>query len=296
MITRALFRQQVGGAPKEPVDRPAAVNRPVTREHPDALIVAGGGAKAISALGAIHALHRNGRLTNLKMVAGTSAGAIVAAGVALGRPPLDMCKAFVKDVYAPEFDLQNFSRTFGVDAGGHIARWIDIVLDGQYTFESIREVTGIDLVVCATNLNRRKPAYFSAEKTPTVDVATAIRMSCAIPLYFSAVTLDDEVFVDGAICDNFPYEWVASRDDIECPLGISYTSRDQRGGDVKSLDQYLAALVQCATNQQHTRANANVLELECGDTKVFDFKSPKALKKLFKAGVVQTGEWMKKQS
>lgn len=289
MITKALFQVQ-------PPAAGAAKERPVSKEHPDALIVAGGGAKAISALGAIHALHRNGRLVNLKMVAGTSAGAIVAAGVALGRPPLDMCKAFVKDVYAPEFDLQNFSRTFGVDAGGHIARWIDIVLDGKYTFESIREVTGIDLVVCATNLNQRKPAYFSAEKTPTVDVATAIRMSCAIPLYFSAVTLNDEVFVDGALCDNFPYEWVASRADIECPLGISYTSRDQRGGDVKSLDQYLAALVQCATNQQHTRTNANVLELECGDAKVFDFKSPKALKKLFKAGVVQTGEWIKKQS
>lgn len=276
--------------------RPKSSVVKASKEHPDALIVAGGGAKAISALGAIHALRRHGRLENLKMVAGTSAGAIVAAGVALGRPPLDICKAFVKDVYAPQFDLQNFSKTFGVDSGGHLSRWIDIVLDGQYTFESIHKATGIDLVVCATNLNRRKPAYFSAEKTPTVDVATAIRMSCAIPLYFSAVTLNDEVFVDGALCDNFPYEWVANREDIEFPLGISYTSCDQRGGGVKSLDQYLAALVQCATNQQHTRANANVLELECGDTKVFDFKSPKTLKKLFKSGVVQTGEWIKKQS
>jgi predicted acylesterase/phospholipase RssA len=207
-----------------------------------------------------------------------------------------MCKAFVGDVYAPDFDLQNFSRTFGVDTGVHIERWIDIVLDGRYTFESIRRATGIDLVVCATNLNQRKPAYFSADRTPTIDVATAIRMSCAIPLYFSAVTLEDEVFVDGALCDNFPYEWVANRENIRFPMGIKYTSCDQRGGQVRSLEQYLAALLQCATNQQHTRENANVLELDCGDAKVFDFKSPKALKKLFKAGVVQTGDWIKKRN
>ena len=61
-------------------------------KQPEALVLAGGGAKSMSALGAIHVLKKAGQLNKLKIVAGTSAGAIVAAGIALGRDPITMVK------------------------------------------------------------------------------------------------------------------------------------------------------------------------------------------------------------
>ena len=265
-----------------------------SKERPDALVIAGGGAKAISALGAIHVLHTTGKLRNLRVVAGTSAGAIVSASLALGRPSIDVCRAFVDDVYAPDFDLTKFSSTFGLDTGFHIDRMIRMVLDGDtHTFDSIRRVRGIDLMVCATNLSQRKPVYFSSETTPDVDVATAIRMSCAIPLYFRSVTYEGDVYVDGGLCDNFPYEWIANRPNVRFPLGITYATKYDRE-KVDTLDKYLAAIVQCSTGGQRVRDKAHVLELDCGDAKIFDFKSPRVLKRVFKSGVVQTRQWIKK--
>lgn len=263
------------------------------KTHPDALVVAGGGAKAFAALGAVHVLKKMGRLDNLKTVAGTSAGAIVAAGVALGRPPLDMCKAFVRERYVPKYDIKKFGETFGLDTGEHLDKWIEFVLDGEHTFESIKRDTGIDLIVCATDLNDRKAKYFDPKSTPTVDVATALRMSCAIPLYFSAVAFEGRVYVDGALCDNFPYEFVATRDGVDAPLGIAY-AYDGQTGPVENFEQYVTAIVHCATDKQHVRDRANVLTLECGDTKLFDFKNPRVLRKLFKSGVLQTNVWIKK--
>lgn len=261
--------------------------------HPDALVVAGGGAKAFTALGAVHVLKKAGRLDKLKAVAGTSAGAIVAAGVALGRPPLEMCKAFVRERYVPKYDLANFGTTFGIDTGEHLDKWIDFVLDGEHTFESIKRDTGIDLIVCATDLNERKAKYFDPQSTPNADVATAIRMSCAIPLYFSAVIYENAVYVDGALCDNFPYEIVAARDNVKNPLGIAYIY-DKKTGPVTNFEQYVSAIIHCATDKQYVRDRANLLMLDCGDTKIFDFKNPRILKKLFKSGALQTSDWIKK--
>lgn len=265
------------------------------RDKPDALVIAGGGAKAFSALGAVHVLKKAGSLDKLKAVAGTSAGAIVAASVALKRKPMDMCKEFVREVYKPSFDIKNFSKTFGIDSGEHLDKWINIVLDGQHTFESIQKATGIDLIVCTTDLNERKAKYFDPQTTPHADVATVIKMSCTIPLYFNAVMYEDHVFVDGALCDNFPYEYVAAKEGIENPLGLVYLY-DTQTGPVENLEQYISAMIHCATEKQYIRDRANVLAIDCGNAKIFDFKQPKVIKRLFKTGVLQTYDWIKKNA
>ncbi len=264
-------------------------------DRPDALVIAGGGAKGISALGAIHAFRKAGRLENVKLVAGTSAGAIVAASVALKREPIELMKQFAAESYSPDLDLRNFASSFGIDSGSHVSRWIDIVLGEPRTFQSILDTTGVELVVCATNLSKRQAAYFGPNSHPTMDVATAIRMSCAIPLYFSAVKYEDDVYVDGGIVDNFCYEYIARRKDVSHPLGLTYRTSDQET-PITSLEQYIVALVQCATVQQHVRDDANVLQIDCGSTGVFAFKKTQALRSLFRTGAVQARDWIKKRA
>lgn len=266
---------------------------PMPRDLPDALVIAGGGAKGFAALGAVHALRSAGRLKDVRVVAGTSAGAIVAAAVALDRAPVDLIKGLAKEEYAPDLNIRDFKKTFGIDTGAQVSRWIDVVLGEPLTFRKIHETTGRDLVVCATNLNERKPTYFARATHPDMDVATAIRMSCAIPLYFAAVKHDGAVYVDGGITDNFCYEHVARMGTVLNPLGIAYTYADM-AGPVDTPEQYFLALVHCATVQQHVREDANVLYVECGDVGIFAFKQVSELKRLFKQGVMQTRGWMKK--
>jgi predicted acylesterase/phospholipase RssA len=264
------------------------------KDRPDALVIAGGGAKGISALGAVHALRTAGRLKDVRVVAGTSAGAIVAASVALDRSATDLLKKIVRDEYAPDLNIRDFASTFGIDSGAQVSRWIDAVLEGPMTFADVHATTGKDLIVVATNLTNRGATYFSRASHPDMDVATAIRMSCAIPLYFSSIKHDGCVYVDGGVTDNFCYEHVAGLKGVRNPLGIAYRYTGGASGPVDTPEKYLVALVHCATVHQSVRDGANVLHVDCGDVGVFAFKKVSEMKRLFKHGVMQTRDWLKK--
>jgi len=262
---------------------------------PDARIIAGGGAKSMSGLGAIHILKRSGQLKNLKVIAGTSAGSIVAAGIALNRDPVNMCKAFIDEVYTPSFDFSNFASTFGLDTGIHLSKWIDIVLGNKdYTFKSILEETGMFLVICTTNLTTCCPVYFNPTDTPDMDVRTAIRMSCSIPVYFSAIKYDGQVFVDGALTDAFPYDYVKNLPNVKKPLGIRYISNEHDlPVEINSIDKFFQKLIVTATKDKFSK-DSNVLEIDVKNITVLDFKNPKSLKKAFGFGVNQTRDFIKK--
>lgn len=261
-----------------------------TPRSPDALVISGGGVKGIAALGAVHAIAP--RLKDVKLVAGTSSGAIVAAAVALERKPLELLKAMVEGPYVPRLSLENIANGFGLDSGAHISQWIDMVLETPTTFGDILERTGIELIVCATNLTTRQPVYFGPRTHPSMDVGTAIRMSCAVPLFFTAVRYEGDVFVDGGICDNFPLEMISRR--AKRPVGIIYKDTSQ-GKAIDTLDQYLNSLISCIVRYQKVEYGTNVLEIDCGNLGSAPlFTRPKKMKSLFKSGYKQAKEWVKK--
>lgn len=75
-----------------------------------------------------------------------------------------------------------------------------------------------DLYVTATNLSQQRAETFSYRTYPDMEIKTAVRTSISVPLYFSAVFLDNNghrirkpsaqdkysVFVDGGILANYP--------------------------------------------------------------------------------------------
>ncbi|AGE56160.1 lipid hydrolase [Paramecium bursaria Chlorella virus NE-JV-1] len=261
--------------------------------QPESLVIAGGGAKSMSALGAIHVLKKTGHLKKLKYVSGTSAGAIVAAGLALNRDPIQMVKRFTETVYRADLDIQNFSNAFGVDTGEHLFRWIDIVLGNElYTFKSILEKTGITLVVCATNLSTSSAVYFSPESHPEMDVRLAIRMSCSLPIFFSAVRYEEEIYVDGALTDAFPIDnAMLTSDNV---LGIRYNSAEYKTPmEISGLDGFFKSLIAVSTKDKYS-PDANVFTIDVGELSVLDFKNPKKLKKAFKIGFEAMKEFLKK--
>lgn len=261
----------------------------------DSLVIAGGGAKSMAGLGALHILRKNGNLKELKTVAGTSAGAIVATGIALNRNCVEMCKAFANEIYVPSVDIVNFSSAFGIDTGAHLYKWIDIVLgDKPRTFKSIYEETGVTLIICATNLSTLSAKYFSSIETPDFDVKTAIRMSCSLPIFFSAVRHEGEVYVDGALTDAFPMDYVTRLNTTNNILGIRYDSAEYEAPkDINSVNKFFTSLIAISTRDKYL-PNSNVLSLDVGKISVLDFKNPKALKKAFKLGASRMVELLKK--
>ena len=269
--------------------------RAPTINCPDAIVIAGGGSKSMAGIGALHILKRNGHLKNVKVFAGTSAGAIAALGMALDRNAIDMCKAFVSETYKPNFDIGNFTNTFGIDTGMNLYKWIDLVMGNKdYTFQKILEETGITLVICATNLSKSAPVYFSPSTTPNFDVRLAVRMSCSLPVVFSAVRHEDEIYVDGALTDAFPIDYVANLPNVKNVLGIRYDSTEYSSlTDINSIDKFFMSLIAIATKDKYS-PDANVITIDVGDLSVLDFKNPKKLKGAFKLGVNYMRDFLKK--
>lgn len=185
----------------------------------------GGGVWGVAYGGAMAALEEAGALELIERVAGTSAGAIAALAVALRFDALRIRK-ILRDLQFDQFLADasplNFAERFGWYSTGPMQRWFEALIrdaspnfpnsedfTGQETFADLRRAGCRDLVVFATNLNRRRSTAFSAAETPAVRVVDALRASVAIPGFFQAVELTvngdgPHIYVDGGVLINYP--------------------------------------------------------------------------------------------
>lgn len=178
------------------------------------LVFEGGGVRGLAYIGALQAVEDAGIRPDVTAVAGTSAGAITAALVAVGYTAKELRDALMG------MDLRMFQdggltgpvrvvRDFGFFRGDAFLRWMrDRVAEktgnAHATFSDVHLTTGIDLRVVVTNLSVHSAQVLSHETTPDMEVALAVRMSMSIPLFFAAVREGEAVYVDGGAVWNYP--------------------------------------------------------------------------------------------
>jgi NTE family protein len=184
------------------------------------LVFEGGGVKGIAYVGALEVLDKEGILKDIKRVAGTSAGALVAVLIGLGYSAKEL-----KDILW-SINFQNFldsswgvirnTKRFIEDYGWYkgeffrelVAGYIkDKTGDGESTFKDLAKAKKfLDISLIGSDLSTGYSKVFNAEFTPNVKVADAARISMSIPLFFSAVrgaNGDDHIYVDGGLLDNY---------------------------------------------------------------------------------------------
>jgi predicted acylesterase/phospholipase RssA len=131
-------------------------------------------------------------------------------------------------------------------------------------------------------------------ETPDFDVKMAIRMSCSLPIFFSAVRHEGEVYVDGALTDAFPIDYVNNMETTHNTLGIRYDSAEYSATrDINSIDKFFTSLISISTRDRYS-PDSNVLSIDVGKITVLDFKNPKVLKKAFKVGASRMSSILKK--
>jgi NTE family protein len=186
------------------------------------LVFEGGGVKGIAYVGAMQVLERKGILKNVIRVGGTSTGAINA--VLLG---LNYSAAETKDILAA-LDFRNFLddswgigrdthrllNEFGWYKGDYFRGWIGNLIkektgNADATFNEVhgqKLKRGFrDIHFIGTNLSTRFAEVFSAEHTPRMCVADAVRISMSLPLFFASKRSPrGDVYVDGGLLDNYP--------------------------------------------------------------------------------------------
>ena len=182
------------------------------------LVFEGGGVKGIAYAGAIRVLEEKGILGDIRRVAGTSAGAITAALLAVGAKGEDIEKIvgqtsfrkFMDDSFGVLRDGRRLVRDYGWYKGDTFSDWMREQLksftgDAEVTFRTLRNGYR-DLHVVGSDLSTQKEAVFSADLTPDMPVWQAVRISMSIPLFFAAVREQGRLFVDGGVSWNYPID------------------------------------------------------------------------------------------
>ena len=184
------------------------------------LVFEGGGVKGLAFCGALNVMEQKGIMTNVKRLAGSSAGAITAGLLACGYTsgaimqelkPKDF-NEFKDDDFGIFRDVKRLMTEFGFYAGKEFHRWYGELLAKKaghpdVTFREFSEKFGKELVVTGTCLNRRETHYYTKERNPHMPVRDAVRISMSIPLFFAAVEWQEDLLVDGGILNNYPI-WV----------------------------------------------------------------------------------------
>lgn len=192
------------------------------------LVFEGGGVRGIAFGGVIKYMEDNDLMKGIKRVAGSSAGAIVAAALSIGYTGDEIIKLmdetdfgkFKDDSWGLVIDIYRFVTKYGIYKGDAFLKWLHQTIKAKgdkedITFKEVYEKYNKELVITGTCLNRAKTYYFHHTTYPDMPIALAVRISMSIPLVFKAVTLKsnengkevEDVMVDGGLLNNYPI-WV----------------------------------------------------------------------------------------
>jgi len=220
-------------------------------------VFSGGGLKGFALVGAYQVLEAEN--FRFKRVAGTSAGAILAAFIAAGYSGNEI-QTMLEELDVPSlldprrtilpFPFMKWVNVYhhlGLYKGKALEKWFfqKLAAKGVYTFgdlprDSLKlvasDLTNGRMIVLPDDLQK----YDIDAKN--FSVASALRMSCGIPFFFEPVTLKtgkgDSVIVDGGVLSNFPL-WVF--DDREGRKGrpiiglkLSRRREEQRPHEIKN--------------------------------------------------------------
>lgn len=215
-----------------------------TQGRPFDLVCEGGGVRGIGLVGALDVLEREGYEAQYR--AGTSAGAIVATLHAAGYTARQLRTIVAETRFSRFMDQSLLDRVpilgpglsvlqeHGVYEGDEFYRWFKELLARRsvHTFgdlvQSSRK-TGLlrhKVQVIASDLTERRllvlprdAAALGIDDPDSLDVALAVRMSMAIPIFFEPVRFQNpktgrtHVIVDGGLLSNFPV-WLFDVDGV----------------------------------------------------------------------------------
>ena len=165
------------------------------------LALSGGGHKGIAHAGVLKFLNEEGIYPEI--ISGTSAGSIVGGLYANGMKP-EKILSFFKSVNLFSWSHLSFRKAGFLDAD-HFARY----LTNEFGDKTIKDLE-VELYISATEIERGKLKIFHKN----TKVVSAILASSAFPGVFSPVVINNRIYSDGGILNNYPVNTIQGRCDF----------------------------------------------------------------------------------
>lgn len=231
------------------------------------LVLEGGGVKGVAFCGAIRALEEKNLMKNIKNIIGSSAGAIIALAISIKLSSYEIEK-IMKDIDFNKFldkrwgiinKLYHFISKYGIYKGDYFLHFIEKILlqytgNKNITFLELHKKYKTNLIITGTNLDLGVVQYFNYVDYPNMPVKTAIRISMCIPFFFEAVKYNNDLYVDGGVLNNYPFNYFTK---YKKTLGFKLTGADEYKDciihhydkEVKNIKNYSYNLIKALLNQ-----------------------------------------------
>lgn len=251
------------------------------------LIMSGGGIKGISHLGALYAFQQLGYLDNFNEFSGTSIGGLITILYIIGYTPANLYK-FIKlfDMSKTrDISITNIFLIFGLDSGEKIEKVFKKMiskagLNENITLKELYEAKNKKITITTVCVNTEEVCYVSYENFPELPVYLAMRMTSAIPGYYSPVEYNGYLYIDGACMDNYPHKpFECNLDDAIGLLLVDAKSTTEKIEDIETylmkvfkcmmigMDYHCKRGFECNTIEIHVE-NINVMAFNINDQKI----------------------------
>ncbi|MDP9075959.1 MAG: patatin-like phospholipase family protein [Bacteroidota bacterium] len=164
------------------------------------LALSGGGVRGVSHLGVMQALTDNG--IEFSHISGTSAGAIAASFFAAGYAPKEVLQII------KETKLLKLLRP-SIGSAGLLSILRARFLFERYIPHNSFEKLKIHVTISSVDLGEGKLVYFTDG-----ELDLAILASCCLPGIFKPIIINEHMYVDGGILNNFPVEPLVGNCDV----------------------------------------------------------------------------------
>ncbi len=248
--------------PPTEVEPLPVVAEPLRRPPRLGLALGGGAARGFAHVGVIQVLEQNGIRPDL--VAGTSAGSLVAALYASGMNGTDLERAAMS---MEEATLTDWTLPFngrGVLKGDALARYVRQAVGGK-----VIEQMPLPLGILATDLGNGQGTLFRRG-----DAALAVRASSAVPGVFTPVSIAGREYVDGGLVAPVPVSQARAMG-AEVVLAVDISS-DPEGNNASGLLQVLlqtTAIMGHSINRHELRSAEVVVRPALSGVGSADFSS-----------------------
>ena len=208
--------------PEPPPLPVVVVPKPPPKPPRIGLALGGGAARGFAHIGVIQVLEENGIRPDL--VAGTSAGSLVAALYAAGKNPAELAQLAVNMDEGAITDWSFPGR--GLIRGEALARYVRDQTGGR-TIEQLK----LPLGIVATDLDSGAPILFQRG-----DTGSAVRASSAVPAVFQPVRIGNREYVDGGLVSPVPVRFARQMGaELVVAVDISSPPEGNATGDVMKM-------------------------------------------------------------
>ncbi len=287
----------------------------------------GGGVKGIGLVGAVCRLEEEGY--TWRRLAGTSAGAIIAALLAAGYKGTELREIVLNLDYRSFQDKDSLQKVpllgkalgllveKGMYSGDSFEEWMRGVLNkkGKVRFKDISINGQSPLKVIASDITRKNMLILPDElkgygiDPMEFDIARAIRMSMSIPFYFKPIKLywkgKVSYIVDGGILSDFPV-WLFDNDKLpDYPVfGLRLVAPVQGRTIVGKNDffSYLIDVVRTILDEDDSKYISNktlvrTIPIPCGDVSSTEFNiSREKSQQMFERGYNAADDFLSRWS